>query len=49
MPASIHLLTETERRVYADRAQYLGDEIIFMFRKIVYWIPDNFQISDVGF
>ena len=26
---TIHLLTETERRVYADRAQYLGDEDYF--------------------
>lgn len=28
-PRTIHLLTEAERRVYADRAQYLGDADFF--------------------
>lgn len=28
-PAALHLMTEAERRVYADRAQYLGDPDFF--------------------
>ncbi|HKK76579.1 MAG TPA: gamma-glutamyltransferase [Saprospiraceae bacterium] len=57
-PESIHLMAEAERRVYADRAEYMGDmdfypvpidsltDSVYLARRMADYSPDTVSISD---